>query len=708
LLVGDPTNVTGQAGQLVGHGAERAGVDEPDQERDFFVSYTQADRAWAEWLAWELEAAGYTTLLQAWDMPPGTAFVRAMDQAVRHTRHTLLVLSPAYLRSPMAEAEWRPGFVADPGGVARRLLPVRVEDFQPTGLLADRVWIDLVGLDEATARAKLRQDVASSLRGYIRPTRRPRFPRTPAPARAVDRPRFPTALPPVWNVPFRRNPAFTGREEVLATLAGQLDRGAAAVGQALQGAGGVGKTALAVEYAYRHRSRFDTVWWLRAEEPASLVGDYADLAGALGLSEAAQAVQELAALAVRRWLDGHDRWLLILDNADAPDTATGLETPLARVVDLVPQVVHGQVLVTSRDANWAEHITLAELEVFSSDEAVAFLLSRSGSSDQAAAAHIAELLGRLPLALEQAGAYLRETRLPLTGYLDRLRRDPTLTLSRGRPRDRHPADTVATTWQVSLERVRPTRGAVELLEVCAFLEPEEIPRELFSQQLDPPAAALEVLAADPFALDDAISALHRFAVVKASEHALTVHRLLQQVVRDQLDSDATAVRLGVAVRLLKEAMPSGGYDDPRLWPVCARLLPHALAATERAVQLEVEPLTTAALLDSAGRYVHGRARFADARGLFERALAICEAHLGADHPDTATTLTHLAPVLADQGDLDAARPLLERALAIYEDRLGPDHPDTVRSRRNLAEVQSWRGFLTAALHRLRRRLEPMG
>jgi AAA domain len=158
----------------------------------------------------------------------------------------------------------------------------------------------------------------------------------------------------VWNLPFRRNPAFTGREKVLTGLAEQLGRGAAAaVTQTLQGPGGVGKTALVVEYAYRHRSRFDTVWWVRAEEPASLVGDYADLAAALDLPEAGQADQRLVGLAVRRWLDGHDRWLLVLDNADSPDSATGLEAPLARQVDLLPQVPQGQVLVTSRDASWS-------------------------------------------------------------------------------------------------------------------------------------------------------------------------------------------------------------------------------------------------------------------------------------------------------------------------------------------------------------------
>jgi hypothetical protein len=238
----------------------------------------------------------------------------------------------------------------------------------------------------------------------------------------------------------------------------------------------VGKTALAVEYAYRYRSQFDTVWWVRAEQPTTLISDLTDLAVALRLSGAGQADQHLALLAVRRWLDSNDRWLLVLDNTQAPDTPTGLEVPLARLVDLLPQVPHGQVLVTSRDASWEDHASLAELEVFTSEEAVAFLLARSGSSDEAAATEIAGLLGWLPLALEQAGAYVRETRLPLAGYLDRLRQFPSLTLARGHPRDRNPADTVASTWQVSLDYVRSVPGAASLLEVCAFLGPEGVER----------------------------------------------------------------------------------------------------------------------------------------------------------------------------------------------------------------------------------------
>jgi hypothetical protein len=156
--------------------------------------------------------------------------------------------------------------------------------------------------------------------------------------------------------------------------------------------------------------------------------------------------------------------------------------------------------------------------------------------------------------LEQAGAYVRQTRIPLATYLDRLRQYPSVTVTKGHPRDRDPADTVATTWQVSLAQVQPVPGAVALLEVCAFLGPEEIPRDLFTQALDSVPEELAVLAGDPFALDEAVAGLRRFGLVKADEQVVTVHRLVQQVVRDQLRPESEAARAGVALRLLAAAL----------------------------------------------------------------------------------------------------------------------------------------------------------
>ncbi|HZD69014.1 MAG TPA: FxSxx-COOH system tetratricopeptide repeat protein [Actinomycetes bacterium] len=678
--------------------------------RDFFVSFTGADRPWAQWLLAELDAAGYSSVSQLRDFVAGGNFTIDMDRAAQGARRTLGVLSARALQAPYVRQEWAQRLAADPIGEQHALVLVRVEPCEPQGLLRPVVYIDLVGLDEAAARARLREELAAVVRGTRLQPDVAAFPGS-GPAGAVtgvQRPRFPTALPPVWNVPHRRNPTFTGREQALAQLAGELGRGAAAaVTQAIQGGGGIGKTALAVEYACRHCSEFDTVWWVRAEEPASLVSDYAALAEALGLPAAGEADQRVAAAGVRRWLDAHDRWLLILDNAQDPDTPTGLQAPLARVVDLLPPVLHGQVLVTSRDASWERYAALAELELFTQDEAVTFLVARSASSDRNSAAEVAELLGLLPLALEQAGAYVRETRLPLAAYLERLRQYPALTVAKGRPRDRDPADTVATTWQVSLERVRPVTGAAGLLEVCAFLGPEEIPRELFATLLDPPAAELVMLAEDPFALDEAVAALHRFGLVKASEQTLVVHRLLQQVVRDQLSPATTASRVSVAVRLLDERFPREGYQDPATWPICEQLLPHALAATGYAERLAaagpthtgqlaaIEPITRARLLTLAGGYVYGRARYPEAKALFIRALAIQEAVYGTKQPN-AVALNSVGMILYTLGDFDGARSYCERAVATDESNYGPDHPEVAASLHNLANVLRAQGDLQGA------------
>ena len=421
-------------------------------DREFFLSFTGADRPWAVWLLAELDAAGYSSVSQLRDFVAGSN--RGGDGPGRPAGAAdPWVLSASALQAPYVRQEWAQRLASDPTSEQRALVLVRVEPCEPEGLLGPVVYIDLVGLDEAAARARLREELAAAVGGQRPLPADAEFPGGRAAVAEVGQPRFPTALPPVWNVPYRRNRDFTGREQALAGLAEQLGEATAAVTQALQGGGGgVGKTALATEYAYRHRSEFDVVWWVRAETPATLVGDYTDLAVALDLDRVGHADQQLMAVAVRRWLEDHDRWLLVLDNAEAPESPTGLRSPLTVLVELLPRVVHGQVLVTSRDASWEQHARLAVLEVFTATEAVEFLLARSGARDKQAAVEVAELLGLLPLALEQAGGYVRETRIALAVYLERLREFPALTLTKGRPQHRDPADTVATTWQVSLER----------------------------------------------------------------------------------------------------------------------------------------------------------------------------------------------------------------------------------------------------------------
>jgi len=180
--------------------------------RDFFISYTQVNRPWAEWIAVQLEAAGYSTVLQAWDFRPGQDFLHEMQQATTSAGRTIAVLSPAYFGSKFSEAEWRATFVKDPTGELGLLLPVRVQECTPPGLLASRVYIDLADTDEDEAQRRLLAGVDQS---GARPTTAP-FPGT-----AGRMKRFPGQGPAVSNLP-ARNRHFSGREELLKDLHASL------------------------------------------------------------------------------------------------------------------------------------------------------------------------------------------------------------------------------------------------------------------------------------------------------------------------------------------------------------------------------------------------------------------------------------------------------------------------------------------------------
>lgn len=189
-------------------------------KQHFFVSYTQADRPMAEWIAWQLEAAGYSVVIQAWHFRPGQDFVQAMDNAARQADRTLAVLSPAYLQSQFAGAEWRAAFARDPSGERGLLLPVRVAPCQPEGLLGQIVYIDLVGaVDKDTARQRL-------LAGVDLAARKP-----------LDEPDLPPLVPGAAVVPARPEPAWVAHVEAGAEVAGRaLWRVLRAAGLALAGA----------------------------------------------------------------------------------------------------------------------------------------------------------------------------------------------------------------------------------------------------------------------------------------------------------------------------------------------------------------------------------------------------------------------------------------------------------------------------------------
>ncbi|MCL6450068.1 MAG: tetratricopeptide repeat protein [Acetobacteraceae bacterium] len=658
-------------------------------KKDFFISYTGADVRWAEWIAWQLEEAGYCVVLQAWDFGAGSNFVLEMQRASAGSKRTIAVLSPDYLKSVWAQPEWAAAF--DPQGRERTLVPVMVRECTLEGLLARVVHIRLVGLDEAAARAALLKGLG---RGRLKPDEPPPFP--VGEGRGVPRrPHFPGALPPIWNVPHRRNPHFTGREGLLKDLQEALASGKpAALTQVIAGLGGVGKTQLAVEYAYRHASDYRLVWWVRAEEPATLASDYAALAGELGLPQKELGDQGLVVGAVRRWLEQDGEWLLVFDNAPDP-RALG---------DYLPRGVTGHVLVTSRNPNWSAAACVLQVKVMSRPEAVEFLCRRTGQADEAAAGELAEELGGLPLALEQAAAYVEATGRRLKEYLGLFRTRHGELWARAGPPSGYPA-TVATTWTLSFQLAEAESPAgADLLRLCAFLGPDDIPRELLSQGAAGLPEPLSMALADPVGFDGAVAALRRYSLLETSGDALPVHRLVQVVTRDRLAEGARKAWAAAAVGLVDGAFPFDS-DDVRTWPRSARLLPHALAAAGHAEALGVGAERTARLLNQAARYLRSRAEYRGARVLLERALRIDEAAYGPDHPTVARDVNNLGRVLQDLGDLEGARAHFERALRIDEAAYGPDHPEVAIDVNNLGSVLQHLGDLDGARAHFERALK---
>jgi hypothetical protein len=387
------------SGVTVGRGAEAG--------RDFFISYTQADRAWAEWMAWVLEEDGHTVLIQAWDFVAGSNWIQGMRAGVSGSARTIAVLSEDYLASEFGAAEWEAAWAKDPRGAGRKLLTVRVKPVERPDFLAAVVSVDLFGIPEAQARTRLRDMVSAAVTGRAKPEKAPGF---PGQERVMPaRPQFPGVLPRVWKVP-PRNPNFTGRGDDLAALARVLAAGPTVTVQAVRGMGGVGKTQLAAEFAYAHAADYDLVYWVAAEQAASIPDQFTVLATELGLDPVPD--PEGLQAQVHEALRAVPGWLLIFDNADS---VAELRPWLPG--GLLPPGIPGHVIVTTRRGGFAAVGAVLDLDVIGPADALVLLRTRVPGLDEATGNELAEELGRLPLGLEQAGAYLDRTGLLLVGII---------------------------------------------------------------------------------------------------------------------------------------------------------------------------------------------------------------------------------------------------------------------------------------------------
>nr|QNO48202.1 hypothetical protein PGANABGL_00016 [Methanosarcinales archaeon ANME-2c ERB4] len=270
------------------------------------------------------------------------------------------------------------------------------------------------------------------------------------------------------------------------------------------------------------------------------------------------------------------------------------------------------MIITSRNRDWGSLAGLLPVKEFDRADSIEFLRKRSGQDDRDAADALADELGDLPLALEQAGAYIEATGRSIFDYLKLFGEYQQKLLNRAKPTEEYPY-TVATTWEISFEKVlKESPDGVDLLNLFACLAPDNIPRELLAENADHLPEPLASVVVDPLLFDDVVAALRRYSLIDASDESLSVHRLVQAVVRDRLGADEEKRWVETAVRLLSAAFPFDS-DDVRTWHQCSCLLPHALAAAAHAEAREVAPEAAQHILNQTGLYLRGRAEFAEAK-----------------------------------------------------------------------------------------------
>ncbi len=522
--------------------------------------------------------------------------------------------------------------------------------------------------------------------------------------------------PPVtsrFNLPYRRNPFFTGREELIQRLRESLEgRGAAALTQpqAISGLGGIGKTQVALEYAYRYRDTYQCIFWVTADKRETLIDGFVAIARLLKLPERDAQDQHITVEAIKTWLAEHHNWLLILDNAD--------DLPL--LDEFLPTTYDGHIVLTTREAVHGQRASGIEVKEMNQDEGVLFLLRRAGilkqgevlekanEEDRAQAAAIVTALGGLPLALDQAGAYIEEKGCRLSTYLDIYqRRQAALLKERGRSSLGH-SEPVAATWSLNFEQVAKVEQigplAADLLRFCAFLAPDAIPESLIIKGAGELGEHLQAVATEPGLLDEAIGALRHYSLVQRNrdEQVIFVHRLVQAVLKASMDNETQRRWAERTVRAVNQAFPGVSVET---WPLCQQYLPHALACADLIQAYGFQFNEAARLLNQAACYLDDHARYPEAEPLYRRASEIWEKVLGPEHPDTASCLNNLAGLYRAQGRYKEAEPLYRRALEIKERVLGPEHPATALSLNNLAALYKAQGKYEKAEPLYRRALQ---
>jgi len=668
----------------------------PDQLPPLFISYSHADSDFVDRLDADLRNQGWNPWVDRHGLVGGLRWRRELQEAVESAQILLIVLSPDAIASQNVQIEY--DYALELG---KLIVPVYYRQCNIPMELRAIQWIDFrhsyeQGLAALLQALQMHLDKAAPATALPNnATSASIVPPPPQEVGSKPEPRLEAEAP--WNVPFARNPFFTGRAQLLERLHQLLNRSQrAALSQslALSGLGGIGKTQTAIEYAYRYRDEYSAVFWVRAASLDTLVTDFVALARLLNLPGQDAQDQMLIVAAVKRWLEQHEGWLHILNNAD----------DVTLLADFLPGEYQGHILLTTRTQATGRVATSSlSVEKMEMSESLQLLLHRAKllAPDEpldnaprklrTQARKLVEELDGLPLALDQAGAYIEETGCTLSEYLDLYQKHRLALLKRQSSVSVDHPESVASTWGLSFSKVEQANpAAAELLRLCTFLHPDAIPEEILTEGAGELGPVLGPDAADAFLLNEAIQVLRRYSLVKRDPEAklLNLHRLVQVVLKENLDEATRKQWAERTVRAVNAAFPEVSFDT---WARCERCLPHVQACAQLIDEYHLSFQEAARPLHQAGIYLRERGLYAQAEPLLQRSLAIREQVSGAEHTETASSLNDLAQVYVYEGKYEQAEPLYQRALTIREQVLGALDPQTAGTLNDLAVLYTYQG-----------------
>ena len=487
--------------------------------------------------------------------------------------------------------------------------------------------------------------------------------------------------PATNNLPENQNIHFTGRYEVLEGIYNTFEKQeSVALTQAIAGLGGVGKTQVALEYAYRHIDEYEYIWWVNAAEDTILASFYSFAKDRKIISEEAKEEASTIIKAVRDWMLRHDNWLFIYDNAEGMDkTKDGREFK-----EYLPQQNIGRrhVLITSRKKNWSQRATVIPLDVFSPDEAFDFLTSRTGLPCDKYQEELAKKLGYLSLALAQAGAYIsNNSNCNYKEYLVLLD-EYQLGLLEDSP-DEISKQSVNATWDISFKEIKKESSRV-LLNLCAFLAPDNIRCEWFTAASEVLPESLQEAVSNKREFNKVITELTKYSLVDCKDNVINIHRLVQEVIRDSLKEEEKTKWRNYCVSILNKFRFTD-FSTAKYRADFLTLAPHIDSVTN-GVSSDDATVEVSQLYHFLGRGFDELANYPQALEWYGKALNICEKTLGEEHPDTAATYNNIGRVYRTQGSYERALEYLRKALNTYEKALGKEHPYTAATYNNMATV----------------------